>query len=52
MVAPKLEDSAECAGGVDTDNIQEGDQNGPEEPDDCAPLHRPDLENASVTPER
>jgi hypothetical protein len=23
--------------GVDTDNIQEGDQNGPEEPDDCAP---------------
>lgn len=35
--APELEDSAECAGGVDTDNIQEGDQNGPEEPDDCAP---------------
>jgi hypothetical protein len=35
--APELEDSAECAGGVDTDNIQEGDENGPEEPDDCAP---------------
>jgi hypothetical protein len=34
---PELEDSAECAGGVDTDNIQEGDQNGPEEPDGCAP---------------
>ena len=34
---PEPEDSAECAGGVDTDNIQEGDQNGPEEPDDCAP---------------
>ena len=29
-------DSAECAGGVDTDNIQEGDQNDPEEPDVCA----------------
>jgi len=37
VVAPELEGSAECAGGVDTDNIQEGDQNGPEEPDDCAP---------------
>ena len=37
VVAPELGDSAECAGGVDTDNIQEGDQNGPEEPDDCAP---------------
>ena len=37
VVAPELEDSAECAGGVDTDNIQEGDQNGPEQPDDCAP---------------
>jgi hypothetical protein len=35
--APELEDSAECAGGVDADNIHEGDQNGPEEPDDCAP---------------
>jgi|1186.fasta_scaffold832268_1 hypothetical protein len=35
--APELEDSAECAGGVDTDNIQEGDQNGPEAPNDCAP---------------
>jgi hypothetical protein len=37
VVAPELEDSAECAGGVDTDNIQEGDQNGPEEPGLRAP---------------
>ena len=35
--APEPEGSAECSGGVDTDNIQEGDQNGPEEPDGCAP---------------
>ena len=35
--APEPEGSAECSGGVDTDNIQEGDQNGPEEPDNCAP---------------
>ena len=45
---PELEDSAECAGGFDTDNISEGDHNGPEEPADYAPLHCPDPESISL----
>ena len=52
VVAPKLEDSAECAGGVDTDNIQEATRTARRSRTIARPLHRPDLENASVTPER
>ena len=38
---PELEDSAECAGGFDRDNIFEGAHNGPVEPADYAPLPLP-----------
>ena len=52
VVAPELEGSAECAGGVDTDNIQEATRTARRSRTIARPLHRPDLENASVTPER